>query len=78
MLHCADHLLFVGGLFMNVMREENTRKVEEYTKLLPLYEQLEAENKWKKIAHALPEHEIYDGFPAAVQIYRITKGQDIL
>lgn len=56
---------------MNEMREDNVRKTEEYQKLHPLFAQWEAEGKWTKVEHIIPEEKLYLDYDMLIHIYRV-------
>ena len=66
------YLHFTGGVIVNVMREENTRKFKEYTKLRPLCAKWEEQGLWRRLEETVPEDvKYYEDDAALVQVYQV-------
>ena len=65
-------LFFAGGLVVNVMREENRRKVEAYMNFDEYLHGLEKQGLWEKVSEEIRD-KYYMDYQGLVNVWRVTK-----
>ena len=61
----------LGGIVLNVMRDEFTRSSTEYVHLLPLYQKLVDQGQIRQIEQVVIPEKYLMGFDALIQVYQV-------